>query len=180
MTPHHVLIGGTRAPAAPREVAAVPGLPCQRSRPQPAGGPGRSAFRHIEADLERPDEAVARVLEVIPGQGPIHGLVFLQPYRGKGDDWEGEITVELTSTKKIIDACVERFVPAPYAAIVTVASNAGKFIQNGGPLSYHVAKAGMVQLALVRHEARSAGDSRQYRLSLHVPQGRVEEVLHGE
>jgi NAD(P)-dependent dehydrogenase (short-subunit alcohol dehydrogenase family) len=148
MIPHHILIGGTRG--AGRALAlSLLSQGCRISvlgRTRPTGLEG-SAFRFIEADLEQPGEAAGRVLEVIPGQGPIHGLVFLQRYRGKGDDWDGEITVELTATKTIIEACVEHFAPAPLAAIVTVASNAATLIQNGGPLSYHIAKAGMVQLA---------------------------------
>ena len=148
MTPHHILIGGTRG-AGLALAKSLLSQGCHVSvlgRTRPADLTG-TAFRFINADLEHPDEAVACLLEAISGRGPIHGLVFLQRYRGDGDDWEGEIAVELTSTKKIIDACIECFAPAPQAAIVTVASNAGRFIQNGGPLSYHIAKAGMVQLA---------------------------------
>jgi NAD(P)-dependent dehydrogenase (short-subunit alcohol dehydrogenase family) len=148
MTPHHILVGGTKG--AGRALARL--LLSQghnvsvlgRTRPSGLEGDG---LRFVEADLERPDEAAGRLLEAIPGLGPIHGLVFLQRYRGKGDDWEGEITVELTATRKIVDVCIEHFAPAPLAAIVMVGSNAGKFIQNGGPASYHVAKAGIVQLA---------------------------------
>jgi NAD(P)-dependent dehydrogenase (short-subunit alcohol dehydrogenase family) len=148
MTPHYVLIGGTKG--AGRALAkSLLSQECRvsavgRTRPTDID---RGGFRFIEADLERLDEAVSRILEAIPGQGPIHGLVFLQRYRGTGDDWEGEITVELTATKRIIEACLEHFAPPPHAAIVIVGSNAGTLIQSGGPLAYHVAKAGLVQLA---------------------------------
>src|SRR5262249_42645288 len=148
MTPHHILIGGTKGAgrALARSLLSQGHSVSVLGRSRPAGLEG-NGLRFVEADLERPDEAVARLLEGISGQGPIHGLVFLQRYRGKGDDWEGEITVELTATRKIVEACIEHFASAPLAAIVMVGSNAGKFIQNGGPASYHVAKAGIVQLA---------------------------------
>ena len=72
MTPHHILVGGTKG--AGRALARL--LLSQghnvsvlgRTRPSGLEGDG---LRFVEADLERPDEAAGRLLEAIPGLGPI-------------------------------------------------------------------------------------------------------------
>lgn len=148
MTPHHVIVGGTKGigRALTKSLLEQGHNVSVLGRSQPAGIEG-GGFRFLQADLEQPEACAARVVEAAQERGPIHGLVFLQRYRGKGNDWNGEIQVSLTATRDIIEACVDHFAPAPHAGIVLVGSNAGKFIQSGGPVSYHVAKTGLSTMA---------------------------------
>jgi len=153
---NHIIIGGSkgigRALAKSLVSQAHTVTVVSRSRPADLEG---SNFHHLEGDLEKPGEVVEKILETIPRHGPVNGLAFLQRYRGKGDDWQGELQVSLTATKKIIEALSDKFAPSPNASIVLVGSNAGHFIAKGGPLSYHVAKTGLS--TLVRWFAMNLG-----------------------
>jgi NAD(P)-dependent dehydrogenase (short-subunit alcohol dehydrogenase family) len=73
-------------------------------------------------------------------------LVFLQRYRGVGDKWQGEIDTSLTATAAIIEKARPHFKADRPASIVVVTSIADSFVSDSQPLSYHVAKAGLLQL----------------------------------
>ncbi len=88
------------------------------------------------------DRALAPVLD---GPGRPDRVVFLQRHRGDGDPWEGELAVGLAATRRIAEALGR--VMEPGGAMVMVASAAARFIAGDQPAGYHVAKAGMVQLA---------------------------------
>lgn len=101
-------------------------------------------------------EGLNRALKKLLGEkGKLSGLVFVQRYRGAGDDWEGEIATSLTATKYVIDSLAGRFLPSGDRSIVVVSSVAGSCIAGEQPLGYHVAKAGLNQL--VRYYAVSLG-----------------------
>ena len=99
-------------------------------------------------------DVLEKVAPAIRDRGPLAGVVFLQRFRGVGDAWEGEIATTLTATKTIIDGLVGHFDPAG-GAIVIVGSNAGRFVARDQPLSYHVAKAGLIQM--MRYYAATLG-----------------------
>ena len=91
-------------------------------------------------DQERMSNALA---DIIKQNGKVNHLVFLQRYRGEGDNWAGEIETTLTDTKFVIEHLVDKFDNSGENSIVLVSSTAGHFVIDKQPLSYHVAKAGL-------------------------------------
>jgi NAD(P)-dependent dehydrogenase (short-subunit alcohol dehydrogenase family) len=148
-TPHYLIVGGTRGigRALTRLLAAeghnlsVVG----RQAPEPIE-PALGRVRFLTADLGQPEEILDKVRASIHMLGPLTGIVFLQRFRGTGDSWEGEIQTTLSATKTLIDNLVDDFDPETRGAIVMVSSNAGRYIARNQPLSYHVAKAGLIQM----------------------------------
>lgn len=102
-----------------------------------------------EEDLR---EVCAQILEQ---NGKLDNLVFFQRYRGKGDDWKGEIEISLTATKKVIEHFIGQFNDTNENSIVVISSIASYLIADEQPLSYHVAKAGISQM--VRYYAATLG-----------------------
>lgn len=80
------------------------------------------------------------------------GLLLCQRYRGnEPDEWAAELDVSLTKTKKVIDWASFYLGYGDPASIVVMASVAANQIEDEQPVSYHVAKAGLVQM--VKHYA---------------------------
>lgn len=91
--------------------------------------------------------AVQSALEkCVEEHGKITHLVFYQRYRGKTDDWQGEFQVSLTATKAIIEHCAQNFDGAGENSIVVINSVANRLIHDEQPLSYHMAKAALIQM----------------------------------
>jgi hypothetical protein len=84
---------------------------------------------------------------IISKNGNLSSLIFFQRYRGQGDLWEGEIGVSLTATKNIIEYLTDKFDDAADKAIVIASSMASSYIVREQPVGYHVAKAGLNQMA---------------------------------
>jgi NAD(P)-dependent dehydrogenase (short-subunit alcohol dehydrogenase family) len=145
MTRHYVVVGGSRglgrafAEAAVRSGHVVSTI-------------GRSLTDALEGgqfpcDLTRADQT-ADVLDVIRrDQGEIDAIAFFQRFRGPGDDWEGEWQTSLTATKTLIEHSVPHFAANGLKSIVAVSSVNAEFISPKLPPGYHLAKAGIVQLA---------------------------------
>ncbi len=112
----------------PPEAASVPGLTCRAT------------------DLTKPDE-VRRTLAAIAEGGPLGAAVFLQRYRGAGDAWAGELETSLTATRQIIEYLADKFEPEGDKSIVIVTSIADRLVAAEQPVGYHVAKAGLCQMA---------------------------------
>ena len=85
--------------------------------------------------------------EIVEKNGKISNIVFLQRYRGKEDNWKGELEVSITTTKNIIERLADKFDDSRSNSIIIVSSLAACFIVNDQPLSYHIAKAGLNQIA---------------------------------
>ncbi|MFA6542821.1 MAG: SDR family oxidoreductase [Limisphaerales bacterium] len=82
--------------------------------------------------------------------GRLTNLIFLQRFRGEGDEWEGELNVSLTATKIAIERLCGEFVRAKRKApnsIVIVGSNASRLVAGEQPVGYHAAKAALRQMA---------------------------------
>lgn len=166
---HSLIIGGTKGIgwalalrlATKGEAVSVVGrhLP-PPSESLPAG------IETTSLDLQDPEIAEARVKETIAARGRISRLVFLQRFRGQGDAWAGEIETSLTATRRMIDFLSDQFAPEHPGAIVLVSSNANRFVAKGQSVAYHVAKAGILQLA--RYYAVALG-SRNIRVNVVSP-----------
>ena len=99
---------------------------------------------YMQADLAK--DKISPILDIIIDKnGPVNYVVFCQRFRGKEDDWNNEIQVNLTATKNIIDYLTEK--PERLAegdkSIVMISSIAGRMVIYQQQLSYHIAKAGL-------------------------------------
>jgi NAD(P)-dependent dehydrogenase (short-subunit alcohol dehydrogenase family) len=124
-------------------------------RPLPEGEPPRSGLLVVSADLADLEATRAAIDRAVDRFGKLTHLVFCQRYRGSGDSWEGEIQVSLTATRLVIELCAERFDGAAENSIVVVGSAAGRSVVDEQPVSYHVAKAALIQM--VRYYAVNLG-----------------------
>lgn len=94
-------------------------------------------------DLLDKDKIKPIMEEIIKQNGELNNLIFMQRYRGKENNWEGEIGVSLTATKEIIESLSAKFKDNEEKCIVIVSSIASQFTVEGQPLSYHIAKASL-------------------------------------
>ena len=145
-TPHTLVVGGTRGigRALVRLLAQEGHRVSVIARRVPADnfGPNVSYFT---ADLLKPATVAERLNEVTSQHGKVNSLVCLQRHKGEGDKWAGEIETSLVATRGLIDALANRF-HSP-ASIVLVSSAASNVIADEQDVGYHVAKAGLNQMA---------------------------------
>ncbi len=144
--PHSLVIGGTRGLGrvvaqllheADHRVSVI-----GRREPEQAE-PHLRYWAHDLAD----DVGMRAVLTQVREQGgPLNYVVFCQRYRGKDDPWTGELQVTLTLTRNTIEALREDGWAGGDKGMVMVSSVFGEWIGEGQPVSYHVAKAGLLQL----------------------------------
>ncbi len=87
--------------------------------------------------------------EVAKAKGKIEHLVFFLKFRGndteKMSHWEGEIRVELETIKNVMEV-LDSFL-LDHSSIVFVSSLCGGLVALNQPLGYHLAKAGLEQMA---------------------------------
>jgi NAD(P)-dependent dehydrogenase (short-subunit alcohol dehydrogenase family) len=157
--PHSLIIGGTRGIG--REIAA--NLAARgdkvsvvaRARPSGKSKPVRGV-RYWTADVREEGELAGTLRAIVKEAGKVNHLIFLQRYRGDGDNWQGELDTSLTATKLAVEAMNGRFA-AGERSIVIVSSINGSLIAPYLPLSYHMAKAALLQM--VRYWAVTLGDA---------------------
>ena len=99
-----------------------------------------------QVDINDSTAVTAAVAALVAKRGPLNYCVFLQRYRGKDDDWVGEIQTTLTATKRIVEVIVPHMALGGDKALLMVSSVFAKYIGDSQPASYHVAKAGLDQL----------------------------------
>ena len=116
-----------------------------------------------QIDLRDSDMVLSTISRIISKNGILDSLVFFQRYREEGDDWQGEIETSLTATKNIIEALSDKFNKG--GSIVIVSSLASYYIADEQPLSYHIGKAALSQMA--RFYAFSLGPKKIRVNSLH-------------
>ena len=147
--PHTLIVGGTRGIgravvrcfSAQGHVISVIG----RRRPPEAR---RANVRHHSIELTRTEPLAAALREIVRRDGRVDNLVFLQRFRGEGDEWQGELEVSLTATRVIIESLASHFArPRTGGAIVIVGSNASHLVAEEQPVAYHAAKAALWQMA---------------------------------
>jgi NAD(P)-dependent dehydrogenase (short-subunit alcohol dehydrogenase family) len=89
-------------------------------------------------------------------------LLLCQRFRGD-DDWDGELDVSLTKTKRIME-WADRFMRG--GSIVVMASVAGVSVEEEQPVSYHAAKAALIEM--VKYYAVTLGP-KQIRVNAIIP-----------
>lgn len=149
MSPHALIIGGTRGLG--RAVARVLiDAGCRvsivgRREPRPEDRDW-AGVRHWLADLTDPEARVATLSGILREGGPISYLVFCQRFRGGGDAWAGELSVTVEMTRAVVNALGADDWAEGDKAMAVVSSVYGRWVGDGQPDSYHVAKAAMLQL----------------------------------
>jgi NAD(P)-dependent dehydrogenase (short-subunit alcohol dehydrogenase family) len=177
--PHTLIIGGTRGlgrvlvrlfaeeghtvSAIARKVAVNPDLPSGR-------------VKYWEVDVSNASQVLTILEDIVRTNGKLRNLVFVQRYRGGGDAWEGELSVSLTATARVIEALTDGFDDEPGKGIVAVSSLASRLVADSEGLSYHVAKAGLSQL--VRYYAVRLG-SKGIRVNAVSPSTMLKEESKG-
>jgi NAD(P)-dependent dehydrogenase (short-subunit alcohol dehydrogenase family) len=155
---HSLIVGGTRGigRALVRTLAEEGHVLSVIGRHSPPETDQHIPHVHYWAvDLLDQEQLPAALAEIIRRNGAVSNLIFLQRYRGQGDDWVGELETSLTATKNIIECLVDKFAATHENAIVIVSSVISYLITGKQPLSYHVAKAGLNQM--VRYYAVTLG-----------------------
>jgi NAD(P)-dependent dehydrogenase (short-subunit alcohol dehydrogenase family) len=118
---------------------------------------GDARVRHVTVDLGKTESiqaALDRLCAVAPDNA-VRYLVLCQRYRGDGDPWTGEMQVELTASRQLIEGLADAFCETGDRAIGIVSSVYAEFVGGSQPIGYHVAKAGLN--AMVRYYACSLG-----------------------
>jgi NAD(P)-dependent dehydrogenase (short-subunit alcohol dehydrogenase family) len=130
----------------------------------------RDAVRLWQVDLADSDALTQALQEVTAVGGLLDNVIFLQRFRGEGDDWTGEFDVSLTATREIVDALAPHFAAA--ASIVIVGSHASHLVAMEQPIGYHAAKAALTQMA--RYLAVELGP-RSIRVNVVLPGSVIKE-----
>lgn len=152
--PHSLVVGGTRGigRAFVRQLAQAGGKVSVIGRREVTESFGANV-RYWRVDLLA-EKKLARVLaEIVRVQGRLDNLVCFQRFKGEGDRWAEEIATTLTATKQIVDALAGHFNEP--GSIVLISSAAANLVCDEQPAGYHVAKAGLNQLA--RYYAATLG-----------------------
>jgi NAD(P)-dependent dehydrogenase (short-subunit alcohol dehydrogenase family) len=146
---HSLLIGGTKGlgRVVARQLAQRGDSVSVFGRSEiPIADKSAGFINTYKLDINDPLAVAAGVKEIIAKCGRLNYCVFLQRFRGKGDDWAGEIQTTLTATKNVVEIIVPHMAPKGDTALVMVSSVFSKYVGEGQAESYHVAKAGLDQL----------------------------------
>jgi 3-oxoacyl-[acyl-carrier protein] reductase len=146
---HSLVIGGTRGVG--REVVGLFADQDQLvsvigKRPPAAGDIVSDKVGYWAVDITDEDALFAALVRILE-RGKLSNLVFAHRYRGDGDVWDGEIAVSLTATKKIIEKLSCEFHEGSHKSIVLTSSIVSHLVAQEQPVGYHVAKAGLTQMA---------------------------------
>ena len=157
MSQHALIIGGTKGigKAVARRFLEEGCLVSVIGRTEPIMESKNREIRYYQLDLAKHEKIVPVVSKIIKSGGRLNSLIFCQRYRGKDDDWSGELAVSLTATKIMIELLKNKFKASDGKSIVIISSIASDFIVNEQPLSYHVAKAALNQF--IRYYAVALG-----------------------
>ncbi len=158
---HTLVIGGSRGIGRTlvRSLAGGDNTVSIVARRKPVGLDKLPFVKSWTADVSDPYALEKALSSILSTHGPVSGAVLLQRYRGDGDDWMGEIDTSLTATRSLLEWVAEhRQDCAGGTAVVVIGSPAGSFIASEQPASYHMAKAGIIQL--VRYYAVAFGSKR--------------------
>lgn len=135
-------------------------MPCRSPRVSvlgrhpPAPGQLPPEARTWIADLADAAATTEALRQILDASGLPSRVIFLARYRGAAPDWDGELAVGLTATRRIMDELV-RDHGLSNCGIVMVSSVVARLVSPEATPEYHVAKAGLLQLA--RYYAVSLG-----------------------
>lgn len=144
--PHTLVVGGTRGigRAVVRRFCELGHTVSVLGR-RDAAESKLAGVHALKVDLTNARRLKAVLAGALKAHGPVANVVFLQRFRGEGDAWQGELDVSLTATRSILEQLRGHF--AKPGAVVMVASHASQLVAAEQSAGYHVAKAGLLQLA---------------------------------
>ena len=157
---HVVVVGGTRGlGAVVTDLLLSEGfLVSVVARRVPDACESANSASYFALDLLDSARIASTAEAIRDRNGPFTGLIFCQRFRGDGASWEGELDTSLSSTRTMIEAAVPCFATGRDQSIVVVSSIASELVALEQPVGYHVAKAGLRQLA--RYYAVTLGHRR--------------------
>ena len=146
--PHSLVVGGTRGLG--RALALL--LDQEGHLVSVIGRRGSSDNRvdsiHFWAvDLLDRGKLSATLADILARHGKLNNLIFFQRFKGGGDDWSGELETSLSATKFVIEKLAGQFREGEHKSIVLVSSAASNVVAEEQGVGYHVAKAGINQMA---------------------------------
>ena len=147
---HALLIGATRGIGRSltlmllkdKRVVSIVG-----QRPPAKVSPDLRAANYSSFDVCNEQALLTGLKAIRRKNGKFTSLVCFQRYRGKHDDWSGELETTLSATKRIVEFASENFDPTGESSIVFVASIASQFIAEEQPVGYHAAKTALIGMA---------------------------------
>jgi NAD(P)-dependent dehydrogenase (short-subunit alcohol dehydrogenase family) len=150
MSTHSLIVGGTRGIG--RELARIfreqdHTVSVIGRRAPVAADQSQAGVHFWITDLADAAALAAALEEIVQRHGRVNNVVFFQRYRGEGDKWAGEVATSLTATKNVIELLTDQFAETGVKSIVMVGSIASDHIAGEQPVGYHVAKAGLHQMA---------------------------------
>lgn len=146
---HSLVIGGTKGlgRVVARKLASRGDRVSILGRNEaPASDLESGDIQSFTADISDKEHLIPVLQDIIEKRGKINYCIFLQRYRGKNDDWEGEFNTTLTATRNTIEYLIPHFETEGDKGVVMVSSVFGKYVGQGQLASYHVMKAGLDQL----------------------------------
>ncbi len=158
-----LIVGGTRGGGA----ALVQALSAKNANLIVVGRTACHSTQHnvhyIQMDLlEATPREIQSLFEAVKTRfGTLNHLILIQRFRGDPEkNWEGHLALGLTKAKQLIETSLHYFDPDPNAnkSIVGVSSIAAHAIAPEQTVGYHVAKAGLEQMA--RYYAYTLGSHR--------------------
>lgn len=160
MSAHFLIVGGTRGIGrALVEHLSATGhrVSVFGRRPNPAHDSPEVV--HSAVDVMDQEALLSGIDEAVSRFGKIQCAVFLQRHRGDDGGIEADVAVALGATSVAMEHMVERsyFDAGRSPSVVLVSSVADRYVGPEQPLGYHVAKAGLSQLA--RYYALKLGPS---------------------
>lgn len=150
MIKHYLVIGGTRGGGKQLVNMLLTDENCRVSvfGRNPEFKSGRDNLQEYAVDVTNYEQVCATIKAAVANFGDIFATVFMQRNRSKTDKFDKDIQVAVTATKIIIDFLTsEELLHKPDSSIVMISSIADNYIAEEQPAGYHVAKAGLVQLA---------------------------------
>jgi NAD(P)-dependent dehydrogenase (short-subunit alcohol dehydrogenase family) len=154
---HSLVFGGSKGlgRTLARQLAARGDGVSVVSRSEPPAGQRVDGVSYFSADISDAGATQAALDAALERNGALDYLVFCQRYRGRENAWAGEIEVSLSASKRAVEYLQDSFAKGSDSGIVFVSSVFGERVGEGQDISYHIAKAGMNQMA--RYYAVSLG-----------------------
>jgi NAD(P)-dependent dehydrogenase (short-subunit alcohol dehydrogenase family) len=155
---HYIVVGGTSGIGRSfvGQLSQRDGVISLLGRRASAEMPAASAtLQYFQTDLADSAATVKTLESAISQSGKISHIIMFHRYRGKEDAWLGELQISLTATKTILEYAAGHFEVGGNCSVVVIGSNAARFVFSEQPVSYHAAKAALVQM--VRYYAVTLG-----------------------
>ena len=104
-------------------------------------------INYFPLDITNYDLVDSEIDKIIKKNKKITDLIFCQQYRGKEDDWKLQFETSITATKNIIDYINRKNYLENKSSISIIGSIASILIASEQPLSYHISKNALIQIA---------------------------------